>query len=341
MIKFTVFPHLRQNPDEKANPYIQNFISSLNRKGEAAVINPPHKNPLLSILPVRRWGDAFIFNWPENIPDVKYGILQATVALCFILVLKFSGKKIVWVLHNKKPHANGHTKMKKFLISFIARKADLILTHATEGVEMIRGQYPSAACKTHFLHHPTVNRLPVAPPAYSTIMYDLLIWGSISRYKGVLEYVSFLRKHPEDNLKVCIVGRCSSPALLDELKQTAPSGVSIIPDGLSFEELGKYITRSRFVLAPYCPESILSSGILMDSLSFGAKVIGPEVGSFKDYAHEPRLKVYTFRQLEDIAGIVSRHKEEQVSLEDYRLFLEENNWQNFGDKVIKLVNEIL
>ena len=177
MIKFTVFPHLRQNPDERANPYIQNFISSLNRKGEAAVINPPHKNPLLSILPVRRWGDAFIFNWPENIPDVKYGILQATVAVCFILVLKFSGKKIVWVLHNKKPHANGHTKMKKFLISFIVRKADLILTHATEGVEMIRGQYPSAACKTHFLHHPTVNRLPVAPPADSTIMYDLLIWG--------------------------------------------------------------------------------------------------------------------------------------------------------------------
>lgn len=93
MIKFTVFPHLRQNPDERANPYIQNFISSLNRKGEAAVINPPHKNPLLSILPVRRWGDAFIFNWPENIPDVKYGILQATVAVCFILVLKFSGEK--------------------------------------------------------------------------------------------------------------------------------------------------------------------------------------------------------------------------------------------------------
>lgn len=79
----------------------------------------------------------------------------------------------------------------------------------------------------------------------------------------------------------------------------------------------------------------------MDSLSFGARVIGPEVGSFKDYAHEPRLRVYTFRQLEDIAGIVSQHKEEPVSLEDYRLFLEENNWQNFGDKVIKLVKEIL
>lgn len=341
MIKFTVFPHLRQNPDERANPYIQNFISSLNRKGEAAVINPPHKNPLLSILPVRRWGDVFIFNWPESIPDVKYGMLQATVAVCFILILKLSGKKIIWVLHNKKPHADGHTKMKKFLTSFIARKADLIFTHATEGVEMIRSQYPSAARKTHFLHHPTVNRLPMASSADSTIAYDLLIWGSISRYKGVLEFVSFLREHPEVHVRVCIVGRCPSSSLLDELKQAAPSGVSIIPESLSFEELGKYIARSHFVLAPYCPDSILSSGILMDSLSFGAKVIGPEVGSFKDYAREPRLKVYTFRQLEDIAAIVSRHKEEAASLEDYRHFLEENNWQNFGNKVIELVKEIM
>lgn len=51
MITFTVFPRLRQNPNEKNNPYIENFIASLNREGESTVINPPHRNPLLSILP--------------------------------------------------------------------------------------------------------------------------------------------------------------------------------------------------------------------------------------------------------------------------------------------------
>ena len=58
MITFTVFPRLRQNPNEKNNPYIENFIASLNREGESTVINPPHRNPLLSILPPKRWGDA-------------------------------------------------------------------------------------------------------------------------------------------------------------------------------------------------------------------------------------------------------------------------------------------
>lgn len=101
MITFTVFPRLRQNPNEKSNPYIENFIASLNREGESTVINPPHRNPLLSILPPKRWGDVIIFNWFESIPDFKYGLLQAVTAICFVTILKLAKKKIVWVLHNK------------------------------------------------------------------------------------------------------------------------------------------------------------------------------------------------------------------------------------------------
>lgn len=48
MITFTVFPRLRQNPNEKNNPYIENFIASLNREGESTVINPPHRNRFLA-----------------------------------------------------------------------------------------------------------------------------------------------------------------------------------------------------------------------------------------------------------------------------------------------------
>ena len=118
MITFTVFPRLRQNPNEKNNPYIENFIASLNREGESTVINPPHRNPLLSILPPKRWGDVIIFNWFESIPDFKYGLLQAVTAICFVTVLKLAKKKIVWVLHNKKPHNDGYTGMKKFLMRY-------------------------------------------------------------------------------------------------------------------------------------------------------------------------------------------------------------------------------
>ena len=79
MQTFTVFPNLK----EKSNPYIQDFIDALNRQEGFQVVNPAHKNPLLSILPPKHWGDTFIFNWFESIPDFKYGLLQSLIAIFF------------------------------------------------------------------------------------------------------------------------------------------------------------------------------------------------------------------------------------------------------------------
>ena len=71
MIRFTIFPRLLVLPGQKANPYIHDFAASLSRSGESEVAKPPHKNPLYSLLLPRRWGDVFVFNWFENIPDIS------------------------------------------------------------------------------------------------------------------------------------------------------------------------------------------------------------------------------------------------------------------------------
>jgi beta-1,4-mannosyltransferase len=77
MIRFTVFPRLHILPHQKANPYIRDFVAALEQENVSKVVNPPHKNPLFSLLPPKRWGDVFIFNWFESIPDFKYGPLQS------------------------------------------------------------------------------------------------------------------------------------------------------------------------------------------------------------------------------------------------------------------------
>ncbi|BDW75614.1 hypothetical protein BFINE_14090 [Bacteroides finegoldii DSM 17565] len=127
--------------------------------------------------------------------------------------------------------------------------------------------------------------------------------------------------------------------MLKELQDKAPDYVKIIPESPSFEKLSNYVACSRFVLIPYCPDSVLSSGVLMDSLSFGAKVIGPATGSFIDYSHNSLLNVHTFKSLDDIAVILSDYKKEKASLVGYRQFLDENAWQYFGSKIIELVTK--
>jgi glycosyltransferase involved in cell wall biosynthesis len=334
MYTFTVFPNLKV----KGNPYIQDFIDALNRQEGIKVVNPAHKNPLLSILPPKHWGNAFIFNWFESIPDFKYGLLQSFIAIVFLTIIKLSGRKIIWILHNKQPHVQRYGILKRFLAKLIAKNADLIITHAKDGIELIREKHPYAIHKVHFLHHPTKNRLDYSKQHSPEKIYDILIWGAIAQYKGVTEFIDFLCKHPEEKLNVCIIGKCASTELYDELTRTLPANVTLIHERASFEKLAEYINRSHFVLMPYFSRSILSSGILMDSLSFGAKIIGPHTGSFKDYSHEPLLHVHTFKEFCDIYPIVNKTKGTPVSLENYQKFLEENNWEAFATSLIHLSN---
>ena len=331
MQTFTVFPNLK----EKSNPYIQDFIDALNRQKGFQVVNPAHKNPLLSILPPKHWGDVFIFNWFESIPDFKYGLLQSLIAIFFLILIKWNGRKIVWILHNKQPHEQRYGWLKDFLAKLIAQKADLIVTHAQDGITIIREKHPYAINKVHFLHHPTKDRMTDLAPLDKK--YDLLIWGAITPYKGVTDFVSYLQKNPPTSLKVCILGKCSSTELYNSLTRDLTENITFIHEKASFEKLGEYIRLSHFVLMPYFSKTILSSGVLMDSLSFGAKIIGPNTGSFKDYAHEPSLNVHTFEGFCDIIPIVNQHKESPVSYENYKRFLAEKNWESFAQSFTHLL----
>lgn len=317
------------------NPYIEDFVNGLNRIPNTHVVNPPHKNPLLSILPIKQWGDVFIFNWYENIVDNKYGDLQAVIAIFYIILLKLCRKKIVWVLHNKLSHSKRRIGIKKMMFGYIIRQAHLIITHAQEGIELIRRDYPFALHKIHFLHHPTKDRIELSTIG-QPIQYDLLIWGTISPYKGIVEFLTFAQKHCPQ-IKICIAGVCPSESLKEKIMALKTDNTTFIHSGISFEQLGKLSASSRFVLAPYHADSVLSSAMLMDSLSFGAKVIGPNVGSFADYTKEKSLKVFTFNHYSEIPNLIKEHGDETISVEQYHQFLNSHNWDSFCSTLMKLI----
>lgn len=333
MLRFTVFPHYTKDN----NPYIRDMIAALNAHPDTRVVNPVSKHSVLSLLPPSHWGKVFIFNWFESIPDFKYGTAFSLIMLLYIRLLKLCGKKIVWVFHNKMPHEAGKLWLKRRLARRIARLSDLIVTHASEGLDTIREVYPYAAGKAHFLHHPTKNHLADAPSGDKK--YDLLIWGSITPYKGIVEFLGWLRKQPGLNLRICICGGCSSEQLHHEIQQLVTDHVEFIPKRLTAEDIGRLTAQSHFVLSTYRPESILSSGVLMDSLSYGAKVIGPDVGSFKDYARLPELDVYTYQQFDEIPALVAAHRDEKVDTAAYARFLDENSWPHFVDTLMQLIRE--
>lgn len=334
-MKAAVFPRLPIGNGQYGNPYVKDFVKALESHG-IIVANPPHKNPLFRILPGRTTCDAYIFHWIEDIPSAKYGILQTCAAVGLVSWAKIRKRKVVWFLHNRHPHGKGRERLKKFMALFMMKHSDFIVTHAREGMEVIREQCPQSVARTVFLHHPTKNRISLhgTPPDPET---DLLIWGIITPYKNVLELVRFAILRHWD-LRIKIIGRCVSEQTRKELEETTRglSKISFENRDITFEELETEIRKSRFVLVPYAPESVLSSATLMDSLSFGAQVIGPNVGSFKDYAQESLVNVYTFDSFSDIPSIASR-KDKPLNIENYKAFLDSHDWDAFGKDFSQLI----
>ena len=170
--------------------------------------------------------------------------------------------------------------------------------------------------------------------------YDFILWGNIQRYKGIVEFLNYIHSQKVFTPEICIVGHCSDKTLESEIQTLCNSQITFIPQSIPFEEVGNLINLSKFVLVPYNPETILSSAILMDSLSFGAKVIGPDAGSFKDYASNASLRVYTYQTLSDLPDIYKSHQNDEVKTEDYATFLESNNWSHFIEKLLLLAESV-
>ena len=331
-----VYPNLLTKNCIGVNPYIQDFIENLESQG-VQVINAPHKNPLVSLFLKQNMSmDVCFLHWIENVPLYKYGYLQFVLAFMYILILKLRKKKIVWFLHNKEPHEKTSFSLGIFLMKILVHFSNLIVTHATDGVKLINDYYPDCIDKVHFLDHPTKDRLSLFSKKDNP-SYDLLIWGAISKYKGIAEFVQYLTKK-QSHLKVLIIGKCESKEYYSQLLSSKSDNIQVENRALTFEQLAVCISDARFVLIPYIPKSLLSSGILMDSLSLGAKIIGPNVGSFKDYSQNSQLEVYVFNNYDDIEDIIHRYPD-SIDVSAYLQFLNEYSWPSFMKKMLCLISE--
>ena len=163
--------------------------------------------------------------------------------------------------------------------------------------------------------------------------FDILIWGDILPYKGVLEFV----REPalaESGLCVRIIGRCADPVYARELESSLPAGVSFENRRAPFEELASLSKAARYVLFPYLPGSVSSSGVLMDTLTLGGTPVGPAGGAFADLAEEGLCLTYS--SVEELFAILSGKQE--IDPARRTAFIRNHSWEAFAKTISQLVS---
>lgn len=224
------------------------------------------------------------------------------------------------MFHNMHPH-QGENVLSGKIQTILYDSADLVISHSREAAAFAKNK---AKGKVLYVCHPVK---PLHLKSVETIMdSDVLIWGTISPYKGVEEFLREVRERNSD-LSIYIVGKCSEPLLVESIQKLCGKNVLFENRRASFEELAGLIQHTKYVLFPYTGDCVSSSGALIDTIALGGLPIGPNKGAFKDLAQEGVC--VTYQDYDELFSILGKSSiSDKSKIED---FIMKNSWNTFTD----------
>ncbi len=322
------------------NPYVDNFIKStgtflnyLNKKF-------PSNTGIFNLIRFIHKIDFLLLNWIEDLPDKKGGVIQSIFFLIFLRFAKFFRIKIIWTLHNKFSHSSKKLFLKRLLFLNLLKFSDLIITHSIEGINFAESLCSGVSQKIFYFQHPIIPVKENLTNNYEK-KYDILIWGTLAPYKGIDVFLKFLYENGALNkYNILIAGKAVSSDFYNKLQKYENVNIIIKNQFIETEELAIIIQQSKVILFTYSGESVLSSGALIDSISYVAKVIGPNVGAFAELANAGIIKTYdSFNDLKILLEQINQWDDSFIS-ERINDFINAHTWAEFSmafEKRLKLI----
>ena len=321
------------------NPYIDDLTRSFSNYYKFINKEKPSNSGIFDLLKYLNKTDYIFFNWIEKLPENKGGTIQTLFLFLLFPILGLYNIKIIWTMHNKLSHSKKHLFLKKMIFKKMLKKADHIITHSTEGIKYGESIVPGSGKKIHYFPHPVKDR---RRNEQKDFLYDILIWGTISPYKGIDKFLEFLHSNNLDaKYKILIIGKSTSESYFEQISKYSNQNIQIQNKFIEDDMLRDLIKQSKIVLFTYSKSSILSSGVLMDSIGYGANIIGPDVGAFSDLAEEGILNI--FKDFETLIPVIDRqlnNKEFEKNKEKFDIFLTNNTWNKFAENAHLIISTI-
>jgi beta-1,4-mannosyltransferase len=325
-----LYPRTSRTKTSVPNPYVGNFIGSTSNFINYLNENTPSNIGIFNLYRFIFKIDLLVLNWIEELPDKKGGTFQSVFFLILLKLIGLSRIKIVWTLHNKFSHSSQNIFLKRMLFFNLLKQSDLIVTHSTEGINFAESLCPGVSSRIFYFPHPIVPAKTFAR-SINEKKYDILIWGTLAPYKAIDSFLEFLSdENALMNYRILIAGKAVYPEFLKELKKYENENIIIRDQYIESDELAVLFQQSRIVLFTYSGDSVLSSGALMDSISHGAIVFGPDVGAFSELGNAGIIK--TYGKFEDLKVHLEQLDQLDNSgiLEKIHDFVNSHTWPEFS-----------
>jgi len=281
----------------KGNPYQNALANSLTK--EDVEVKFASAIRVLSLLKPERKPAILHIHWqhPFFLARNKIKtILKSTLFICRLIILKLSGIKIVWTVHNLYNHEERFKAIELFFSNILARVCDKLIVHTNSAKQQVKETFKirRESCIKIIPHgnyilcyENTVNKVQ----ARSQLQLDtedivFLCFGVIRMYKGVPELIEAFKKLNVPQAKLLIVGKPSNNEIADKIREKCDmdKNIKLVFEFIPDDEVQVYMNAADVVVLPY--RNILTSGAAMLAVSFGKSVIVPAIGGIQDILDE-------------------------------------------------------
>jgi beta-1,4-mannosyltransferase len=281
------------------NPYQRLLHEALARQG----VTVRHPGGPLSPWWVLRHGrdvDVVHLHWLEVLAfDTKrrwsatLDALRATRVLLGLLALRSSRVRVIWTVHNARPHEQRHPWLYRLLERVAAGTADAILVHSSYAARWVRAHLHPRAAIHVTPHGPYVDCYPADPRSDAEIREALrlpaadfvfLIFGQLRADKRVPDAMRAFAALDDAELRLVVAGSTGDDGLRAEIEQIAAGDERIRTEvrWIADEEVATFHRAADVVVLNY--EEIFSSGALMLAWTFGRPVVAPAGGTVDEVA---------------------------------------------------------
>ncbi|WP_231971666.1 glycosyltransferase family 4 protein [Nostoc sp. NIES-3756] len=296
-------------PDNReANPYQALLAKSLEKYGVNVSFPQGYRRvfPLFrEVIFSQKHYNLIHLHWILPYLKGKNSFLKAAYTVKFLLdvaLVKLTGVKIVWTIHNRVNHDSNFPTMELWVRRNLAKIVDSIILHNQATLDTIVQDYQFSHKKAsvilhgHYrdVYHPPIEQsLAREKLDLPTQGYVFLNLGLLRSYKGIETLIDTWSKNQNvfSRHTLLIAGKADN-IYANKLQQKIANikGIVLIPEFIDEERIHLFFSAATVVVLPY--DNILNSGSLILAMSYGLPVIAPRIGSIPEYLRNADQLLY-------------------------------------------------
>ncbi|MBC6491027.1 hypothetical protein BC349_08295 [Flavihumibacter stibioxidans] len=273
-------------PDyRKDNPYQELLAIQMERNGDQVVFPSGYKRVFPLFRAIRsQGGEQLHLHWPDPYFKGQYAVVKFLYGIKFlidILLIRISGVKVEWTVHNIVSHNSRFPEIEKFVYHLLSKIVSKIMVHDTSVKNQVKLEYRVKGTKIEIIEHPSYEILYPKPwPGRDAARLELgidsdkivfLHLGMISPYKGTLELIEFWREkyHSSSEVYLLLAGKAINEDFRSQVVQAISDSANIKWDQgfVSHEMIPNYFQAADAVVVPY--KKITTSGSRILARDFG------------------------------------------------------------------------